>query len=229
MHHVQYDQNSNDSVRSESHPQPEFNADNMQRIVQGQNRDYSVMSQSQGNYLGGEPLTLYASGGEPVTLYANNAGVVSQAFINPHQEMSSNNETFTLPPPARMSKKLLKPKSLQPKVIQSQPRIIQKQVAYQIGNLQPKQINMFPSPAGEIQTIKVLPQTQKFYPLNSRSDNTFQISLNLDEFGNPTVNLNGNQKKFIQHIHQAVLNFMRDNKIPAASFCKHVLNNDQVS
>ena len=97
MYPIQYDQSSNDSVRSESYPQPEFSTDHMEMIAQGHDRDYPAISQSQNNYFGGEPLTLYASGGEPVTLYANNAGVVSQAFVNPHQEMSSNNETFTLP------------------------------------------------------------------------------------------------------------------------------------
>ena len=116
---MQYEQNSNDSVRSESYPQAEFSADYMERITQVED---TTIPQNQSSHFGGEPLTLYASGGEPVTLYANNAGVVSQGFQNSHQEMPSN---ITMPHVVKMSKNMLKPKTFQSSVIQSQFSVIQ--------------------------------------------------------------------------------------------------------
>jgi len=243
MYATHYDQNSSDSVRSESYPQTEFSSDQIERINQIKTKEYSTnssirskdtpLSLGQSPYFGGESLTLYASGGEPVTLYANTAGVVSQGFQGQQGAPSTKSEagkhakTITLLPPPGMTKKFLQQRTLQPK-----PTQIQSRTNYQnsmLLNLQPSQlksnsrlINILPN-SGEVQKLKLVSPGQKFYPMNSKSDENFQICLKLDEYGRPTVSLTGNQKKFIQHIHQAVLNFMRDHKIPVSSFCQHVL------
>ena len=91
-----------------------------------------------------------------------------------------------------------------------------------------KVITILPN-SGELQKVKILNPGQRFYPLdNIKSPENYNISLNFDEYGNHVVLLTGSKKKFIQHIHQAVLNFMRDHKIPVKSFCRNVLNKEEV-
>ena len=220
---------------------------------------HTYTSQSNTAYFGGEPLTLYASGGEPVTLYANNAGVVSQGFqVQQKQPVQisqtrKSTKTITLLPPPGMTKKYL-----QHRAMQSQPRQTQisqyhkpnqnpmmvniqtrpqksQQMLHNSGvdndetTIRPRLINILPN-SGEVEKVKVIAPTQRFYPMDSsKPAESYKISLIFDEYSNPLVNLSGNKKKFIQHIHQAVLNFMRDHKIPDASFCQNVLNKEEVS
>ena len=199
-------------------------------------------------YFGGEPMTLYGSGGEPVTLYANNAGVVSQScHLQQKPVQLSETRKSTLAPPPRMTKTFLqqRAKQVQPKQVQlaqitPKPHLLNIQTQPQLPHQQPSQSfnennltglkmkNMLPT-SGEVQKVKILNPGQRFYPLdNIKSQENYNISLNFDEYGNHVVLLTGSKKKFIQHIHQAVLNFMRDHKIPVKSFCRNVLNKEEV-
>lgn len=57
---------------------------------------------------------------------------------------------------------------------------------------------------------------------------SFKIGLTFDPFGKREVILSGNKEKFISFIHQTILSFLREHKIPVKSFCQSVLHRTEV-
>ena len=80
-----------------------------------------------------------------------------------------------------------------------------------------------------IRKVKSMPPGTNLYQINTENENDFKIGLHLNASGHPEVQVNGSTKKFVQYIHQAVLNFMREYSIPVKIFCRHVLQNADVS
>ena len=97
-----------------------------------------------------------------------------------------------------------------------------------------RQLYAGPSLAG---TLPQPAQTPAFHrdtagPRNNmekdQTGQSFKIGLTFDPFGKREVILSGNKEKFISFIHQTILSFLREHKIPVKSFCQSVLRRTEV-